>query len=129
MAGQAMKTTYSDKISTTVSSKSYQIQFESGSAVILPGSYAQLDEIMSSAIVAEGLKVGVYGHTDNTGSLEANQALSESRADAVKSYLISKGLPTNRIESKGFGQTQPIAENKTAAGKAQNRRVQIVLGQ
>ncbi len=129
MAGQAIKTTYSEKISSTVSSKSYQILFESGSATILPESYSQLDEIMSSAIVAEGLNVGVYGHTDNTGSPDANQTLSEARAEAVKSYLISKGLPTKRIESKGFGQTQPVAENKTAAGKAQNRRVQIVLGQ
>jgi outer membrane protein OmpA-like peptidoglycan-associated protein len=128
MAGQAIKTTYSTEMSTTVSSKSYQIQFETGSSVILPGSYAQLDEIMASAIVAEGLKVGVYGHTDNTGNADANQKLSEARANAVKSYLISKGLREDRIEAKGFGPTQPIADNKTADGKAQNRRVQIVLG-
>lgn len=128
MTGQAIKTTYSTEMTTTVSSKSYQIQFETGSSVILPESYAQLDEIMASAVVAEGLKVGVYGHTDNTGSADANQKLSEDRANAVKSYLISKGLREDRIESKGFGPSQPIADNKTAAGKAQNRRVQIVLG-
>ena len=100
-----------------------------GSSVIKSESYAQLDEILKSAVVAEGLKVGVYGHTDNTGNADANQTLSNERANSVKNYLISKGLPENRIESKGFGQTQPIADNNTFAGKAKNRRVQIVLGE
>lgn len=129
LTGEAMKVQYSNEITNEVSSKSYQIQFETGSAVIKPESYSELDEILKSSVVAEGLKVGVYGHTDNTGSPDANQKLSEERANSVKSYLISKGLATNRIESKGFGQVQPIADNRTAAGKAKNRRVQIVLGQ
>jgi len=129
LAGEAIKMSYSKEMTRSVSSKSYQIQFETGSAVIRPESYGELNEILSSSVVAEGLKVGVYGHTDNTGNPDANQILSEERANAVKNYLISKGLGINRIESKGFGQTQPIADNKTAAGKAQNRRVQIVLGE
>jgi OmpA-OmpF porin, OOP family len=129
LEGEAIKMNYSTEMTNTVSSKSYQIQFETGSAVILPESYAALDEILKSSVVAEGLKVGVYGHTDNVGNANANQKLSEDRANAVKSYLISKGLLTNRIEAKGFGQSQPIADNKTAAGKAENRRVQIVLGE
>ncbi|MEO8149655.1 MAG: OmpA family protein [Bacteroidia bacterium] len=129
LTGEAIKTTYSKEMTSEVSSKSYQIQFETGSALIKPESYNELDEILKSSVVAEGLKVGVYGHTDNTGNPDANQKLSEDRANAVKNYLISKGLQTNRIEVKGFGQAQPIADNKTAAGKAQNRRVQIVLGQ
>ena len=129
MTGEAIKTTYSNEITNKVSSKSYQIQFETGSSIIEPDSYSQLDEILKSAVVAEGLKVGVYGHTDNTGDADGNQRLSEERANSVKSYLISKGLPTNRIEAKGLGQTQPIADNKTTSGKAQNRRVQIVLGE
>ena len=128
MTGEALKMTYSKEMTSTVSSKSYQIQFETGSAVIKPESYSQLDEIMKSSVVAEGLKVGVYGHTDNTGNANANQKLSEERANSVKSYLISKGLLTSRIEAKGLGQAQPIADNKTAEGKAKNRRVQIVLG-
>jgi OmpA-OmpF porin, OOP family len=128
MAGEAIKMQYSNEITSEVSSKSYHIEFETGSAVIKPGSYAELDEILKSSVVAEGLKVGVYGHTDNTGNADANQRLSEERANSVKSYLMSKGLATNRIESKGFGQNQPVADNKTSAGKAQNRRVQIVLG-
>ncbi len=129
LTGEALKVTYAKEITSEVSSKSYQIQFETGSAVILPESYSELDEILKSSVVAEGLNVGVYGHTDNTGNPDANQRLSEQRANAVKSYLISKGLLTSRIEAKGLGQSEPIAENATAAGRAKNRRVQIVLGQ
>ena len=128
MTGEALKLSYSNEITKEVSSKSYQIQFEVGSAVIKPESYAELDEILKSSVVAEGLKLGVYGHTDNSGNPEANQKLSEERANAVKSYLISKKLDASRIEAKGFGQTKPMAENKTAEGKSKNRRVQIVLG-
>jgi outer membrane protein OmpA-like peptidoglycan-associated protein len=112
-----------------VSSKSYSIQFESGSAVIKPESYKLLNEILSSAVVAEGLKVGVYGHTDNTGDSEANQRLSEERAKSVKSYLMSKGLLEDRIEVKGYGDSQPVSDNTSASGKAKNRRVEIVLGE
>jgi outer membrane protein OmpA-like peptidoglycan-associated protein len=129
MEGQAIKVDYSEQITSTVSSKSYQIQFETGSAAIKAESYGMLDEILKSAVVAEGLKVGVYGHTDNVGNDAANQTLSEQRAASVRSYLQSKGLPTNRIESKGYGSKQPVADNTSDAGKAQNRRVQIVLGQ
>ena len=129
MEGKALQVTYSNEITSEVSSKSYQIQFETGSAVIKPESYKLLDEILQSSVVAEGLKVGVYGHTDNTGNADANQKLSEDRANSVKSYLISKGLTSERIESKGFGPAKPIGNNSTAAGRAQNRRVQIVLGE
>lgn len=129
MEGKALQVTYSNEITSEVSSKSYQIQFETGSAIIKPESYKLLDEILQSSVVAEGLKVGVYGHTDNTGSADANQKLSEDRANSVKSYLISKGLASERIESKGFGPAKPIGNNATATGRAQNRRVQIVLGE
>ncbi|MGZ5242777.1 MAG: OmpA family protein [Bacteroidia bacterium] len=129
LEGQALQVKYASEIKTEVSSKSYQIQFETGSAVIKPSSYALLDEILQSSIVAEGLKVGIYGHTDNTGNAAKNQRLSEERAESVKSYLLSKGLTENRIESKGFGPDKPIADNTSPAGKAKNRRVQIVLGE
>jgi OmpA-OmpF porin, OOP family len=129
MEGKALQVSYSNEITSEVSSKSYQIQFETGSAVIKPDSYKLLDEILQSSVVAEGLKVGVYGHTDNTGNADANQKLSEDRANSVKSYLISKGLVSERIESKGFGPAKPVGNNATATGRAQNRRVQIVLGE
>jgi len=129
MEGKALQVAYSNEITNEVSSKSYQIQFETGSAVILPASYKLLDEILQSSIVAEGLKVGVYGHTDNVGDAASNQRLSEDRANSVKGYLLSKGLADQRIESKGFGATNPVSDNGTAAGRAQNRRVQIALGE
>lgn len=129
MEGKALQVSYSNEITNKVSSKSYQIQFETGSAVIKPDSYKLLDEILQSSVVAEGLKVGVYGHTDNVGNEASNQKLSEDRANSVKSYLLSKGLAQQRIESKGLGSTTPIADNGSAAGRAQNRRVQIVLGE
>jgi OmpA-OmpF porin, OOP family len=130
LTGEAMAVNYKkDEIKDVVSSKSYEIQFATGSAEILPESYAVLEEIKNSAVVAENLKLGVYGHTDNTGNADKNQLLSEERAASVKKYLVGKGLSVNRIDSKGFGQSQPIADNSSAAGKAKNRRVQIVLGQ
>lgn len=129
LTGEAMQSTYKAEMKDVVSSKSYEIQFATGSAEILPESYPILEEIKNSAVVAENLKLGVYGHTDNTGNADKNQLLSEERAASVKKYLVGKGLSVNRIESKGFGQSQPIADNSTSAGKAKNRRVQIVLGQ
>lgn len=128
MEGAAIKQEYATEITKEVSSKSYEIQFETGSAQIKPSSYALLDEILKSAVVAEGLKVGVYGHTDNVGNDDANVTLSESRAAAVKKYLESKGLSSERVEAKGYGATNPVADNTTADGRAKNRRVQIVLG-
>jgi OmpA-OmpF porin, OOP family len=129
MEGKAIEVQYANEITQKVSSKAVQVQFETGSAVIKQASYAVLDDILKSAVVAEGLKLGVYGHTDNVGAPGANQTLSESRAKSVRQYLIGKGLATKRIESKGFGADKPIADNGTAEGKAKNRRVEIVLGQ
>ena len=129
LEGKAIETNYAEKITETVSSRSYSIEFETGSATIRPSSYKVLDEIFESAVVAEGLKVGVYGHTDNVGSDAVNIPLSENRAIAVKAYLLKKGLSDNRIESKGFGSKKPITDNNTAAGRSKNRRVEIVLGQ
>jgi outer membrane protein OmpA-like peptidoglycan-associated protein len=88
-----------------------------------------LNEIFESAVVAEGLKIAVFGHTDNSGSDAVNLPLSEQRAAAVKAYLQKKGLSANRIEAKGLGSAQPIADNSTEAGKSKNRRVEIILGE
>ncbi len=129
MEGKAIDVKYAPEITQQVSSRSFQVQFETGSAAVKPESYAILDEILKSAVVAEGLKVGVYGHTDNRGTSLLNDKLSKDRAASVKTYLISKGLAANRIESKGYGPHQPVADNNTESGRAQNRRVQIVLGQ
>lgn len=129
LQGKAIETKYADGITAEVSSKSYSIEFETGSANIKPASYKMLDDIFESAVVAEGLKLGVYGHTDNSGTDEVNIPLSEQRANAVKAYLVKKGLKSERIETKGYGSTKPIAGNNTAEGKSRNRRVEIVLGE
>ena len=77
---------------------------------------------------AEDSKLEMVGHTDNTGNQDANYSLSNARAEAVKSYLIQKGVPANRFQKiEGKGQDEPIADNSTAAGKAQNRRVVISI--
>ena len=129
MQGKAISTNYAVAITSEVSSMSYSIEFETGSANIKTASYKLLDEIFESAVVAEGLKIGVYGHTDNSGSDAINTPLSEKRANAVKAYLLKKGLPVNRIEAKGYGSAKPIADNNTEAGRSKNRRVEIVLGE
>jgi outer membrane protein OmpA-like peptidoglycan-associated protein len=129
LQGKAIEAKYADQITEAVSSKSYKIEFETGSANIKPGSYKLLDEIFESAVVAEGLKLGVYGHTDNQGSNDINVPLSQKRAEAVKSYLLKKGLKQSQIEVKGYGSEKPIADNSTEAGRSKNRRVEIVLGE
>lgn len=69
--------------------------------------------------------VEIQGHTDNVGSPEANLKLSQDRADEVKKYLVSKGVDALRVSSKGYGSTQPIADNDTDAGKSKNRRTSL----
>ncbi|HEY3169655.1 MAG TPA: OmpA family protein, partial [Thermoanaerobaculia bacterium] len=72
-------------------------------------------------------RVLVEGHTDSDGTSEYNLKLSRLRADSVRSVLVAGGVSPDRIESQGYGETRPIATNATAAGKAQNRRVELVL--
>src|ERR1700761_3436285 len=115
LEGKDIETTYASEITEKVSSRSYHIEFETGSAVIRSDSYKTLDEIFQSAVVAEGLKVGVFGHTDNNGSDDVNLPLSERRAASVKDYLVHKGLKDQRIEARGFGSSKPVADNNTEA--------------
>jgi outer membrane protein OmpA-like peptidoglycan-associated protein len=128
LEGTVIKQEYASEITKEVSSKLYEIQFETGSAQIKKNSYPVLEEILKSAVVAEGLKLGVYGHTDNVGNDQSNTLLSEERAASVKNYLLGKGLSSERVEAKGYGATKPIADNNSTEGRAKNRRVQIVLG-
>jgi outer membrane protein OmpA-like peptidoglycan-associated protein len=73
------------------------------------------------------LKIEVEGHTDSVGGDAYNQRLSEQRADSVKDYLMSQGLRSDILTAKGFGKTMPVASNDTAAGRQQNRRVELVV--
>jgi len=103
------------------------IQFETGSAVIKTKSFSILDEVADILKEWTNYSVSVDGHTDSVGSEEGNQALSEKRAQAAAAYLINKGVETERVESTGYGEMKPKADNGTAAGRAQNRRVEFNL--
>jgi outer membrane protein OmpA-like peptidoglycan-associated protein len=74
-----------------------------------------------------GLKIEISGHTDNTGSATINESLSQSRADAVVQYLTSKGIAANRLTSKGYGSSKPVATNTTDDGRQQNRRTEFEI--
>jgi OmpA-OmpF porin, OOP family len=102
------------------------LNFASGKASIEPDSDKQIDEIATMMKSNTSLKISVEGHTDNVGGESANQTLSEDRAKAVVNALVSKGIDKSRLVSKGWGQTKPIADNRTEDGRAKNRRVEIV---
>ena len=84
-----------------------------------------LNESVSIMEKNPNLKVQIDGHADNIGNAAYNMTLSEKRAEAVKAYFVSKGIDPNRLTTKGFGITKPAASNKTKAGRAKNRRVEL----
>ncbi len=101
--------------------------FATGSAKLLAKSYPSLNNVVKILQDNPTYMVDVEGHTDTTGTHEKNMVLSNDRAASVKAYLVSKGIEEGRIKSEGFGPDRPIATNKTAAGKAKNRRVEMKL--
>jgi outer membrane protein OmpA-like peptidoglycan-associated protein len=102
------------------------INFETGKADIKPESQKIIDQIVQMMKDNPDLNISIEGHTDNVGTPQTNQTLSENRAKAVMNAIIAKGIDKNRLSSKGWGQSKPIADNKTEEGKAKNRRVEIV---
>lgn len=105
-----------------------KIQFELDKADIKSESHGLLDEIVQ--VLRENpqiTKVDVNGHTDSDGDDKYNQGLSDRRAKAVVTYLTGHGIDASRLSSKGFGESKPIADNATAAGKEQNRRVEFLI--
>jgi len=104
----------------------YGIHFETGKATIQPDSEQTLDQIVQLLENDLKLKLRVEGHTDNTGSKEANKALSQQRATAVVTWLQQHGIDASRLMAAGFGDTKPVADNSTEEGKAKNRRVELV---
>jgi outer membrane protein OmpA-like peptidoglycan-associated protein len=102
------------------------INFETGKSNISGGSQKIIDNIATMLEENPVLKISIEGHTDNIGNAASNKILSENRAKAVLNALIAKGISASRLTSKGWGQEKPIADNTTDAGKAKNRRVEIV---
>lgn len=101
------------------------VEFETGSARLTQQGRALLDQIADVIPKLTSDKVQIIGHTDSSGSRATNLALSQARADAVKAYLIDKGLPPSRFEATGVGPDQPLATNSTAEGRAKNRRIEF----
>jgi outer membrane protein OmpA-like peptidoglycan-associated protein len=101
------------------------VKFETGKSVIKKESYGILDDVVKVMQENPTYNLEIHGHTDDQGDDAKNQKLSDDRAAAVKKYLTDKGVADGRTKSYGHGETQPVADNKTAAGRAQNRRVEF----
>ena len=106
------------------------VTFASNSATIQPKFQAALNDV--ARVLAEGGTAGklalvIHGHTDNTGSDAINNPLSQNRASSVLNYLASQGISASRMSARGYGSSSPIADNSTAAGREQNRRVEITV--
>lgn len=103
-----------------------QVNFATDRTEILPDSQPQIDEIVRLLKVNPALSLSINGHTDDTGSAAHNQTLSEARARSVVAALVAQGIPRATLAPAGFGNTQPVADNSSEAGKAKNRRVELV---
>jgi outer membrane protein OmpA-like peptidoglycan-associated protein len=103
------------------------VLFDSGQATLRPAAREKLAKVSGIVLAYPGLKLQVEGHTDSVGSDAYNQKLSEKRADSVRAYLVKQGLSPDTITAMGFGKADPVADNKTASGRQQNRRVEMVV--
>jgi OOP family OmpA-OmpF porin len=102
-----------------------QVHFASAKYRVLPDSFALLNQVVQVLTDYPKMRVTIEGHTDTVGSEASNMRLSQRRAEAVRDYLVAKGVAPDRLEAVGYGPTKPIASNKTAKGKAKNRRTEF----
>ena len=116
-----------EAVVTRVNKAAQNIFFVTGSSKLLAKSNASLNGVVTILNENPSYKVDIDGHTDNVGKAEFNQTLSEARANAVRNYFISKGIDESRLIAAGHGFDMPVADNKTAAGRGKNRRVEMKL--
>jgi outer membrane protein OmpA-like peptidoglycan-associated protein len=123
--------TYVDETTnTTVKMLSLpNVQFEKNKSILLRSSIPQLNQLAAYLLENKEIKAEIIGHTDSDGDAVANRKLSQGRAEAVRQYLIQNGVQGWRVKATGKGESEPITENKTAEGRAMNRRVEVKLSQ
>jgi outer membrane protein OmpA-like peptidoglycan-associated protein len=102
------------------------VLFTTGKSELMPGARKRLDDVIT-ALKDTQRSLTIVGHTDSVGSDEKNMELSRKRAEAVRTYMTTHGFPEDRITAEGMGETQPVADNKSAEGRANNRRVEIII--
>ena len=103
------------------------VLFDTARHDLKPGAREKVAKIAGILLAYPGLQIEIDGHTDSVGSDDYNQSLSERRAEAVRTYLVSQGIPPATVRAMGFGEHQPVVTNTTASGRQQNRRVELVV--
>ncbi|HSQ41800.1 MAG TPA: OmpA family protein [Fibrobacteraceae bacterium] len=101
------------------------VLFETGKSTLKPSSFKQLDLLVEGLNKYDTLNVEIAGHTDNVGGEEYNMELSQARAESVRNYLLQKHIASDRVVARGYGYSQPVADNGTEEGRARNRRTEV----
>jgi len=101
------------------------VEYDFNKATIRPSSFNTLNDLYDAMLIKPNLVIEIGGHTDNVGDDKSNQLLSQRRAEAVKQYLVKKGIKADRIQIKGYGESMPIANNDTDEGRQKNRRTEV----
>lgn len=127
MADLAKIASVKEEARGTVISLAGGVLFGTGKSALLPGAMSRLDQIATVLTKGEPKAITIEGHTDSVGSDATNQELSQRRADSVKQYLTSRGVPAERMTAVGLGKSRPVDDNSTAEGRANNRRVEMIL--
>jgi len=106
-----------------------RLLFDTGSATLRPESSAQLHDVAAILKAHPQANVKIGGYTDNVGTSTSNHALSQERADSVKTQLVKMGVDSSRLTTEGYGEEHPVGDNSTEAGRAQNRRISMLVTQ
>lgn len=101
------------------------VYFDTGKSTLRSESFKEIDELAEFLLLKKSMVIEIAGHTDNVGQKDANLKLSQDRANAVRDYLIKKGVKPANVQAKGYGDSQPVATNDTDAGKQRNRRTEV----